>query len=62
MPKPIPVDDRAPWLWGRTRDFERDQLLELDSNDLLATMLPHMQDTTRAFAPRIAAWLRRIRT
>jgi hypothetical protein len=58
-PKPSPVDDRALWLWGRLRDFVREGLLDEDPEDLLKTMLPHMQETTRELAPEVAAWLGR---
>jgi hypothetical protein len=55
------MDDRALWLWGRLKDFEREELFAADPNDLVATMPPHMQATTRDFAPRVAAWLQRIK-
>jgi hypothetical protein len=55
------VDDRALWLWGRLKDFEREELLAADPNDLIATMLPHMQETTREYAPRVVEWLQRIK-
>lgn len=56
------VDSGALWLWGRLRDFERDGLLDLDPNDVVAGMLGHMQNTTKELAPRVAAWLGRLRT
>jgi hypothetical protein len=59
-PKPSPVDARALWLWGRLKDFDRDGLLDEDPNDLIETMLPHMRETTRHYAPLVAAWLERI--
>ena len=36
-------DERALWLWGRLQDFERNGLLDLDPNDLVATMLSHQR-------------------
>jgi hypothetical protein len=36
-------DDRSLWLWGRLQDFERNGLLDLDPNDLVATMLSHQR-------------------
>jgi hypothetical protein len=57
--KQNPVDPRALWLWGRLREFDR-ELLSEDPNELLATMLPQMQDHTRELAPSVAAWLERI--
>lgn len=53
-------DDRALWLWGRLKDFERDGLLDLDPNQLIETMSDHMKATTRRLAPLVAAWLGRI--
>ncbi len=44
---------------GRLKDFEA--ILARDPNELLTTMLPHMVQTTKAYAPRVAAWLERIR-
>jgi hypothetical protein len=59
-PKVSSVDPRALWLWGRLQDFEREDLFSADPNELVSTMLNHMQVTTRDFAPRVAAWLGRI--
>lgn len=60
-PKVNPVDDRALWLWGRLQDFERNGLLDADPNALIETMLPHMELTTADYAPRVMAWLGRIK-
>jgi hypothetical protein len=51
---------KALWLWGTLKDFESEGLLDEDPNELIASMLEHMQTTTTEIAPRIAAWLRRI--
>jgi hypothetical protein len=56
------VPDAALWLWGRLRDFEDDGLLALDPNEVVAGMLGHMRVTTQELAPRVAAWLGRIKT
>jgi hypothetical protein len=56
------VGTGALWLWGRLRDFERDGLLDLDPNEVVEGMLGHMQATTKELAPRVAAWLGRMRT
>jgi len=64
MPREKPrdqVDARALWLWGRLLDFEREGLLDEDPEALMASMLDHMKDATREMAPRVAAWLGRIR-
>jgi hypothetical protein len=59
-PKRSPCDPRALWLWGRLLDFEREGLLAADPDELIGSMLEHMQETTKRLAPRVAAWLRRI--
>jgi len=61
-PKKNAVSAPALWFWGRLLDIERDNLLDLDPNDLVAEMLPHMQVTIRTLAPQLAAWLLRIET
>ena len=61
-PKRDVVDPKALWLWGRLKDFEREGLLDQDPTDILTTMLDHMKTTTLDLAPRIAAWLGRIKT
>jgi hypothetical protein len=58
--KPNPVSPEALWLWGRLRDFERDELLKKSPAEILSTMTPTMLDDVHALAPRVAAWLRRI--
>lgn len=55
-----PVDSDALWIWGRLKDFEREGLLSREPNDLLDTMMPHMQQTTLRLAPLVAEWLGRI--
>jgi len=55
------VDDRALWLWGRLQDFEREGLLDCAPEELLSTMLEHMEITTRRLAPLVAAWVGRIK-
>jgi hypothetical protein len=63
--QPEPKDKVGPaalWLWGRLRDFERDGLLDLDPNEVVEGMLGHMQTSTKELAPRVAAWLGRLKT
>jgi hypothetical protein len=55
----ITVNEDALWLWGRLQDFERNGLLDRAPNEVLSTMLEHMEITTRRLAPRVAAWLAR---
>ena len=57
---PTPVDDRALWLWGRLKDFERLGVLDAEPDDLMATMFDQMRETVRELAPVVAAWLERI--
>jgi len=59
-PKQSSCDRRALWLWGRLLDFEREGLLDADPDELINSMLEHMQATTMEMAPRVAAWLGRI--
>ena len=56
----IPVDPDALWLWGRLQDFDRKGLLARDPSEVCATMLEHMEETTRELAPIVAKWLRGI--
>lgn len=61
--KPTPrrtVSDDALWLWGRLRDFASDEWLAKSPADVMATMTPAMKDDVHTFAPRVAAWLKRI--
>jgi hypothetical protein len=60
-PKQRQMDDRALWLWGRLQDFERMGVLASDPPEMVAEMFEHMQETTRALAPRVAEWLGRIK-
>jgi hypothetical protein len=58
---PLPaqrVDDDALWVWGTLQDFER--LLQREPEDVLGSMIEHMEGTTRRLAPLVAAWLGRI--
>ena len=59
-PKQSPCDPRALWLWGRLQDFEREGLLDAEPDELIGTMLEHMQETTKRLAPSVRAWLGRI--
>jgi len=60
-PQQSPVDPNALWLWGRLKDFVREGLLDEVPEDLITTMLPHMEATTRELAPQVAAGLERIK-
>jgi hypothetical protein len=60
-----PVADEALWLWGRLRDFEREDiakppLLKQSPADVLETLPGHMLDDVCALASKVAAWLSQI--
>ena len=62
-PRVRPVAPEALWLWGRLKDFARDDregLLHRDPRDVLETLPPDMLDDVHRLAPRVAAWLKRI--
>jgi hypothetical protein len=59
-PTPRAVNDKALWLWGRLRDFERDAPLDRSPRDLFETMTPPMRADVVRLAPIVSAWLRRV--
>lgn len=56
------VDPMALWLWGHLTEFERQGVLSMNPNVLIKTMLDHMKKSTTELAPRVAAWLGKIKT
>jgi len=58
--KVIPVSDDALWLWGRLRDFEREDVLSRDISEFTETMTPEMWDDVLRLGPAVAGWLMRI--
>lgn len=60
-PETPPVDPKALWLWGRLKDFQREAILAADPEALLDSMTDHMRITTLELAPKVAAWLARIK-
>jgi hypothetical protein len=62
---PLPAlkgDDDALWLWGTLIDFEESGRLERDPHELMSTpMHDHMRQTLYELAPKVAAWLGRIK-
>lgn len=59
--KPEPkVDDRALWLWGRLRDFERDGLLTDGPSGILETMTDAMRADVLRLAPQVSDFLSRL--
>jgi hypothetical protein len=53
QPKPArpAVSDAALWLWGRLNDFQRNDLLGREPNDVLSTMTEEMLDDVHRLAP-----------
>ena len=56
-PKEKPIDDKALFLWGRLRDFERNGLLGSDPKYLLSEMTPPMRDEVRRLAPLVREFI-----
>jgi len=56
-PKAKRMNKDALWLWGRLRDFERDNLLDQDFDDLLGDMTEGMQADVRRLSPLVSKWL-----
>jgi hypothetical protein len=62
---PLPAlkgDDDALWLWGTLIDFDEHGRLGRDPHELMSTpMHDHMRQTLYELAPKVAAWLGRIK-
>jgi hypothetical protein len=54
------VDDRALWLCGQLKDFERLGVLEAEPQALADTMLRHMKEAVRELVPVVGRWLERL--
>jgi len=52
-----PMDPRALWLWGRLRDFEREELLSAEPMELFEKMTEAMQADVRRLVPLVVGWL-----
>jgi hypothetical protein len=64
-PEIHPVADEALWLWGRLRDFEKEDisspsLLKRAPAEVLKTLPDFMLDEVHVLAPRVAGWLLQI--
>ena len=55
-----PIDERALWIWGRLRDFERDGLLAANPRELLDEMTDAMRADVLRLAPLVAGWIERL--
>lgn len=61
QPKPKErVSDRALWVWGRLKDFERDGYLRAGPDALLSEMTEPMRADVRRLAPIVAAFITEI--
>lgn len=52
-PKPKTMDDRALWIWGRLKDFDRQGVFETTADFLLQEMTEPMRDDMRVVVPRV---------
>ena len=60
--KPKMMDPRALWLWGRLKDFVRNDVLSAEPVDLLAEMTEPMRDDVARLAPLVRAWIEELET
>ena len=60
-PKVTPVPDRALWVWGQIKDFERKNIFDVDPNVVMKEMLDTMKPDIRRVVPRLIKWLRRFK-
>jgi hypothetical protein len=59
-PKPTPVSTAALRLWGRLHDFEREDWLAQEPEEIMATMVPTMRADVLRLAPLVSEWIGRI--
>ncbi len=55
--KPSKMSETSLWLWGRLRDFERDGLLAMTSEEATELMTDAMLADVKRLAPAVGAWL-----
>ncbi len=55
--KPKQATDRALWLWGQLRDFERREVFTSDINDVVKEMSEALQKDVRRIVPQTINWL-----
>lgn len=61
QPSPVtPVSTAALRLWGTLRDFERENWLAQNPEEIMATMVPTMRDDVLRLAPLVSEWIGRI--
>jgi hypothetical protein len=54
------MDQTALWLWGRLRDFERDNVLSKDIAFLISEMTEPMRDDVRRLVPMVRDFLNNV--
>lgn len=59
-PQPKPMHPKALWLWGRLKDFERDGVLDLSAEFLLAEMTAPMREDVRRIVPLVREFIEEI--
>ena len=60
-PKVDPVPDRALWVWGQIKDFERKKIFAVNPNAVMKEMLDTMKPDIQRVVPRLIKWLRRFK-
>jgi len=60
-PKVTPVPDRALWVWGQIKDFERKNMFDVDPNVVMKEMLDTMKPDVQRIVPKLIKWLRRFK-
>lgn len=56
-PKPKVMDPRALWVWGRLKDFERNNVLEASAEFLLSEMTEPMREDVLRLAPLVREFI-----
>ena len=60
-PRVDPVPDRALWVWGQIKDFEKEEIFNIDPNVIMREMLDTMKPDIQRVVPRLIKWLRRFK-
>lgn len=60
-PKVEPVPDRALWVWGQIKDFEKESVFDVDPNVIVGEMLVTMRPDVWRVVPKLLKWLRRFK-
>jgi len=60
-PKVKPIPDRALWVWGQIKDFEKGGIFNINPNIIFSEMLDTMKPDIRRVVPQLIKWLRRFK-